>query len=395
MGTQLFWVWLLTDYRFLTMRIIHVIPSLAIGGAEKLCIDICNTLFDQGHDVLLVRLSSIQEFDERTFRFSTIVIQEKTTLRFMRGLTSVSSKWRALLEDFAPDVIHSHLFEAEVFSKSILRAKTAYFTHCHDNMRQFRRGVNLFRMLNKEEFGRLYERYFLLKTYRLLGQNHFVCISESNQKYFKKNLPHNLRIVKLSNAISLKSFQQNQLRSRGRGAIGLISVGSLTPLKNHAYLFRVLQEIDKQNVNATLDLVGGGPLFSELQSTVHNLSLDETIFLHGKQTNTSTFYQKNVLYIHSAKSEGFGLTQIEAMASGLPVIALDAGGNKDIVQDGINGYLLPQDTSPRVFAEKILAVWQDKELLSLLQQGAIKTAEAFDIKPYCNRLVKLYEKALD
>ena len=45
MGPQLFWVWLLTDYRFLTMRIIHVIPSLAIGGAEKLCIDICNTLF--------------------------------------------------------------------------------------------------------------------------------------------------------------------------------------------------------------------------------------------------------------------------------------------------------------------------------------------------------------
>ena len=376
------------------MRIIHIIPSLAIGGAEKLCIDICNTLSDQGHDVLLVRLSSIQEFDDDTFRFSTLVLKEKPTLRFMRGIVNVPDEWKTLLEEFDPNVIHSHLFEAEVFSKSILRPNTAYFTHCHDNMHQFKRGINVLRLLNKTEFARLYERYFLLKTYRLLGQNHFVCISESNQKYFKKNLPHNLRVVKLSNAISLIRFQQNQLKSSGQGAIGLVSVGSLTPLKNHSYLFRVLQEIDKQGVNARLDLVGGGPLFSELESVVHHLSLDEAISLHGKQTNVSSFYQKNALYVHSAKSEGFGLTQIEAMAAGLPVIALDAEGNRDIVQDGINGYLLPQDTSPQVFAEKILAVWKNKELLSLLQQGAIKTAAAFDIKPYCNRLVKLYEESL-
>lgn len=377
-----------------TMRIIHVIPSLAIGGAEKLCIDICNTLSDQGHNVLLVRLSPIQEFDEKNFRFSTVVIKEKATLRFMRGLTNVSGKWKALLEDFDPDVIHSHLFEAEVFSKSILLPKTAYFTHCHDNMRQFKRGVNVFRLFNKEEFARLYERFFLLRLYRLLGQNHFICISDNNHIYFQENTPKDLTIAKLPNAIIVKDFEKKQAELDSQENLGLVSVGSLTPLKNHAYLLRVIQEIDKQNINATLDLIGDGPLFSEIQSMVHDLSLDKATFLHGKQTNVSSFYQKNALYIHSAKSEGFGLTQIEAMAAGLPVIALDAGGNRDIVQDGINGYLLPQDASPQVFAEKILAIWQDKEHLASLQQGAINTATEFDIKPYCKKLVKLYIKAL-
>ena len=376
------------------MRIIHVIPSLAIGGAEKLCIDICNTLSDQGHSVLLVRLSPIQEFDERNFRFSTVVIKEKATLRFMRGLTNVSGKWKALLEDFDPDVIHSHLFEAEVFSKSILLPKTAYFTHCHDNMRQFKRGVNVFRLFNKEEFARLYERFFLLRLYRLLGQNHFICISDNNHMYFQENTPKDLTIAKLPNAIIVKDFEKKQAELDSQENLGLVTVGSLTPLKNHAYLLRVIQEIDKQNIDATIDLIGDGPLFSEIQSMVHDLSLDKATFLHGKQTNVSSFYQKNALYIHSAKSEGFGLTQIEAMAAGLPVIALDAGGNRDIVQDGINGYLLPQDASPQVFAEKILAVWQDKEHLASLQQGAINTATEFDIKPYCKKLVKLYIKAL-
>ena len=377
------------------MRIIHVIPSLAIGGAEKLCIDLCNTLSDRGHDVLLVRLSPTQEFDEKNFRFSTLVINEKARLRFMRGMVDVPNEWKTLVEVFSPDIIHSHLFEAEIFSKSILLPKTAYFTHCHDNMHQFKRGINVFRLLNKEEFTRLYERYFLLKTYRLLGQNHFVCISENNQKYFQRNLPNNFRITKLSNAIPLKSFQQNQRRPNGQEGLGLVSVGSLTPLKNHAYLFKVLQEIDKQNVNVTLDLIGGGPLFSELQNMAQHLAIDEAISLHGKQANVSTFYQKNALYIHSATSEGFGLTQVEAMAAGLPVIALDAGGNRDIVQNGINGYLLPQGTSPQIFAKKILSVWHDKELLALLRQGAIKTAAEFDIKPYCKRLLTLYKNALN
>ena len=377
------------------MRIIHVIPSLAIGGAEKLCIDLCNTLSDQGHDVLLVRLGPTQEFDEKNFRFSTLVLNEKARLRFMRGMVDVPNEWKALVEGFSPDIIHSHLFEAEVFSKSILLPKTAYFTHCHDNMHQFKRGINVFRLLNKEEFTRLYERYFLLKTYKSLGQNHFVCISENNQKYFQRNLPNNFRITKLSNAIPLKSFQQNQRRPNGQEGLGLVSVGSLTPLKNHAYLFKVLQEIDKQSVSITLDLVGDGPLFSELQNMAQNLSIDEAITLYGKQTNISAFYQKNTLYIHGATSEGFGLTQVEAMAAGLPVIALDAGGNRDIIQNGINGYLLPQGTSPQIFAKKILSVWHDKELLALLRQGAIKTAAEFDIKPYCNRLLKLYKNALN
>ena len=377
------------------MRIIHVIPSLAIGGAEKLCIDLCNTLSDQGHDVLLVRLSPTQEFDEKNFRFSTLVLNEKARLRFMRGMVDVPNEWKALVEGFSPDIIHSHLFEAEVFSKSILLPKTAYFTHCHDNMHQFKRGINVFRLLNKEEFTRLYERYFLLKTYKSLGQNHFVCISENNQKYFQRNLPNNFRITKLSNAIPLKSFQQNQRRPNGQEGLGLVSVGSLTPLKNHTYLFKVLQEIDKQNVSVTLDLIGDGPLFSELQNMAQNLAIDEAISLQGKQTNVSAFYQKNTLYIHSATSEGFGLTQVEAMAAGLPVIALDAGGNRDIIQNGINGYLLPQGTSPQIFAKKILSVWHDKDLLALLRQGAIKTAAEFDIKPYCNRLLTLYKNALN
>ena len=376
------------------MRIIHIIPSLAIGGAEKMCIDICNTLFNQGHDVLLVRLSTIQEFNEKSFRFSTRVIQEHSTLRFLRGMINVSNEWKNLLEEFDPDIIHSHLFEAEIFSKSVLLQKTAYFTHCHDNMRQFKRRVNIFRLLNKEEFARLYERYFLLNTYRLLGQNHFICISDNNATYFQKNLSKHLSIVKLPNAINVQDFKKKRTKLDPNETLRLVSVGSLTPLKNHSYLVKVLCELIKNRLRAKLDLVGSGPQSGDLQKMVHNFSLHETISIHGKQTEVSSFYQKNTLYIHSAKSEGFGLTQIEAMAAGLPVIALDAGGNRDIVKDGVNGYLLPQDTKPEEFAAKIIAVWEDKELLTSLQKGAIETATQYDIGPYCKKLVKLYEDAL-
>ena len=72
----------------------------------------------------------------------------------------------------------------------------------------------------------------------------------------------------------------------------------------------------------------------------------------GNVSNVAQYLWKGEVYIHSAKYEPFGLVLVEAMAAGLPVIALDAGGNRDIVEDGVNGYLLPKDTNPKVFAEK-------------------------------------------
>lgn len=375
------------------MRIIHVIPSLEMGGAEKMCIDICNALSDMGHNILLVRLSEEQDFDESCFRFSTIVIKERARLRFMRGLARVPSDWQALIKDFSPDIIHSHLFEAEVLTKSVLRSNTAYFTHCHDNMHQFKRGFKVSKLLNKKEYVRVYERRFLLNRYRLLGQNHFICISESNEAYFKKNLTKGLAVFKLPNAIAFGNYNRGAISPENQDVLRLISVGSLTSLKNHHYLVRVVQELCKKSVRVHLDLLGGGPMRTAITTLVQQLSLDNAVSLQGKQINVIPFYQKNHLYVHSARSEGFGLTQVEAMAAGLPVIALDAAGNRDIVQNGRNGYLLSQDTTPEAFADKILAVWQDKGALKSLQEGAIKTASQFDIKPYCERLVRLYEDA--
>ena len=86
----------------------------------------------------------------------------------------------------------------------------------------------------------------------------------------------------------------------------------------------MFQEIGKQNVSVTLDLIGGSPLFSELQNMAQNLAIDEAISLQGKQTNVSAFYQKAPCIYIVQHQKGLG-TQVEAMAAGLPVIALDAG----------------------------------------------------------------------
>ena len=150
-------------------------------------------------------------------------------------------------------------------------------------------------------------------TYRLLGQNH---LSIWNNTIFPKNLSKHLSIVKLPNAINVQDFEKKRTKLDPKETLSLVSVGSLTPLKNHSYLVKVLYELNKNRLRAKLDLVGGGPQSGDLQKMAHNFSLHETISIHGKQTEVSSFYQKNTLYIHSAKSEGFGLTQIEAMAAG-------------------------------------------------------------------------------
>ena len=99
-----------------------------------------------------------------------------------------------------------------------------------------------------------------------------------------------------------------------------MSVGSLTPLKNHAYLFKVLQEIDKQNVSVTLDLIGGGPLFSELQNMAQNLAIDEAISYKENRPTYLHFIKKAPCIYIVQHQKGLGLHKSKPWLPGCPLL---------------------------------------------------------------------------
>jgi len=379
------------------MRILHIIPSLNIGGAERLVIDICQVLGKMDHTVKLVVLHKEGGHKlPQNPTFSIEYLNEDFVLRFLRHSKKYPQKLHRVLKCFNPDIIHSHLQEAEFVSRLAALSKdhkVAWFSHCHDSMSRIRPPSG-WAPWSKSWYVAWYEYRVLRRLYKKNQPQHFLAISESEKKYFEESKGLDGKISLLRNAIDVEKFTRPTKRL-SKDPLSLINVGSFQAKKNQAYLLLVLKHLKANpKVQAHLTCLGDGDLKVPFLNMSKELGVVPCVTATGNVSNVAQYLWKGEVYVHSAKYEPFGLVLVEAMAAGLPVIALDAGGNRDIVEDGVNGYLLPKDTNPKVFAEKIMAVWQDKELLASLQKGAIRTAAKYDIGPYCQKLAKLYEAAL-
>ena len=379
------------------LRIIHIIPSLNIGGAERLTLDICQGLAKMNHEVKLLVLRQGEGYGLPTrAKFLVEFLQEDFELHVMRGSKSYPRKLYKSIKGFEPDIIHSHLQESEFVSRLVPLSKdykVAWFSHCHDSMPRLRPPSG-FAPWKKSWIVSWYEHLLLRKLYKQKQPQHFIAISKSEKKYVEDSKSVRGEITLLSNAINSHKFTKNP-KQKEPDFLSLINVGSFQAKKNQAYLLRVLGHLKKQKqFHSKLTCLGDGPLRAPFIEEAERLGLSSSVASEGNVNQVAPYLWKNTLYVHSATYEPFGLVLVEAMAAGLPVIALDARGNRDIVKNGVNGYLLPQDTKPKEFAAKIIAVWENKEQLKSLQKGAIETAAQYDIKPYCKKLVTLYEDAL-
>ena len=377
------------------MRIIHIIPSLNIGGAERLTLDISQELGVMGHDVKLLVLNKNGGYSlPKNAKFMVEFLQETFELHFLSISKNYPKKLYRAIESFNPDIIHSHLQESEFLSRLIPLPKdhkVAWFTHCHDSMPRLRPPSGLIPW-SKSWIISYYEHFLLRRLYKQKQPQHFIAISKSEKKYIENSRGIQGKITLLPNAINSHNFNK-PTEDLDKTSLNLINVGSFQAKKNQAYLLMVLSHLKKQTPSQ-LTCLGDGPLRAPFIDEAKRLGLSSYVAAKGNVNQVAQYLWNNTLYVHSAKYEPFGLVLVEAMAAGLPVIALDAGGNRDIVKNGVNGYLLPQETRPEDFAEKIIAVWKDKKLLKSLQKGATESAALFDIKPYCEKLIKLYEEAL-
>src|SRR6202008_514367 len=148
----------------------------------------------------------------------------------LRKKTEVNLEhFEKLVSGFRPDIIHSHLFTAEFLTRYRISPGVKYFTHCHDNIPQFKKW-NLKEGINKKAATDYTERSFLFSQYKKCD-NHFIAISRAVESYLKKNLPGTLarKIHYLRNAIDLGRFA-SPARSELTGSdIVLINVGSFFP----------------------------------------------------------------------------------------------------------------------------------------------------------------------
>ena len=120
--------------------------------------------------------------------------------------------------------------------------------------------------------------------------------------------------------------------------IQLLSVGRFVPVKNLLNLINAFDDVVMHH-DVHLTIVGGGPLYDVLVARIKHLHLENKITLTGWVTDLSEVYGRADLYVHPSYYEGFGMSTVEALTAGVPVVTTPYGGSTDYVLPHKNGYI--------------------------------------------------------
>ena len=372
------------------MKILHVIPNLSKGGAQRLVIDICNELSNkESLDCKILVLSKINnefQYCSSTLDITFCSVNFKLSI-FRKNKINIDS-YENFIDAFKPEIIHSHLYFSELVCHENPRSNIKYVSHLHSNRSEFKSKKRL-NFFYKKKYFEIFEKKRIIKKYNKANKK-YISISSDTYKFFTKEMPkHTHDLVSLPNAINLSRFKPLN-KTPSSKEIKLTTVGSLVPLKNQIFLVEVVNYIKNKNYDVSLNIIGDGPQRKNIQNRISELKLMENIKLSGNQDLIEEQLKKADFYVHSALYEPFGLVIIEAMASRLPVITLNGSGNNDIINNGINGFIL-NEISHKKFGDIVINLFSKPSEYKKIVNKGYENALNYDIIVYVNKLLEIYK----
>ena len=179
-----------------------------------------------------------------------------------------------------------------------------------------------------------------------------------------------------------------------KGSRVLLYVGRIVKEKNLAFLFDVLEQVQRELPRTVLLMVGGGPYTEELEALSKERGLSASVFFTGYMPAKDLiyFYRLSQVFVFPSKTETQGLVTVEAMLSGLPVVAIGEMGTVDVMQGDHGGFMVQEDVAQ--FSGRVLELLKNQELRRQKSQEAKSWGEQWSISALTPRLVTCYENAL-
>ena len=184
-----------------------------------------------------------------------------------------------------------------------------------------------------------------------------------------------------------------KLRAQPGGpAPRLVMVARFGPQKDHATLLRALAGL--QDFPWTLDLIGNGPLMSQMQALTAALGISERVRFHGQRLDVEQILAQSQAFLLTTNWEGFPRSILEAMRAGLPVVASSVGGIGEAIQDGETGYLVPRGNID-FLRDRLAPLLTDPALrVRLGTQGRRRYEEHFTLGHLVNKTLAVYRNIL-
>jgi len=225
--------------------------------------------------------------------------------------------------------------------------------------------------------------------------------SPGMQKVMVENLGVDSPIEVIPNGLDLTPFSQ-AAQPIERSVFGfssdnviIIYVGRLSPEKNISLLLRAFYGAAMTYDHIRLLLVGDGPDRDNLEAQVKHMNIGSKVYFTGMidYKDIPSYLAASDIFVNPSSAETFGLSTVEGMAAGLPVLGIDAPGTGDIIEDGVTGLITTDDLA--VFTAKLVRLSTEHELRQRMGINASAASKKYDIRTTTEILIEHYQKLID
>jgi glycosyltransferase involved in cell wall biosynthesis len=368
------------------VRICQILPNLNVGGQERLAIWLADHFRSLGHEVSIVCLSGKGALIPDCSRRNIEVVIPDTRYRdfFQPGLLI----WlRRFFKQRKLDVIHSHAFEANYYSRIAGIGLGCCFIAHEQNIYPNKRWIHFF-----------VDNVLSHKSARI------VCVSQAVADFHvqRERLSRAKVAVIWSGTPETRGVAKRS-RMEVRRELGvpdsaqvLISTAAFKPQKGHRVLLEAFARMSWRET--VLLLAGSGPLESECRALVSSLGIEDRVRFLGIVEDIGDYLHASDMFVLSSLWEGFGLAVVEAALAQLPIVATAVDGVLEIVQDGESAFLTPAgDVSglARTLETAIDRLSRDPDSVFRMCETASRRArDIFSIERMANQLLELYQEVL-
>ncbi len=357
-------------------RILLVTYWLDLGGLERMVVNLANGLDPrefEAHVCCIAHAGPLASSLRNPDMLHVIGHERRITVG------AVAAVYR-LMRRLSIDVVHTHNTPGILYSyfpAMIARVPLVHTNHGEVFTEKRHWAVRLIESV----MGRRIERY--------------VCVSER----LRRDVARGLRVPESSLEVVYNGVELPDLsglpRSGGRDELVIGSVGNLRAIKNYALLVSAFASLVDRRPRCRLELVGDGAERGMLENLCRELGIEEKVHFVGHAAEPWLYLNKFDIFVLPSLSEGISLSILEALAAGKICLVSDVGGNPEIIEDGVNGFLFKSNDLGEL-AEKLadLAGRIDDPELDRVRQRARSTVERkFSLRGMVGRYGEIYRAA--
>lgn len=368
------------------LRVLIVIPVLNTGGAEWMAVHLISGLDRTRFDVGVISL-----FDSVGSRLEAVVKSAGARLWFLGKKPGFDARMFARIDRviriFRPGVIHTHL-RCLWYALPALWPRPIAAVHTVHGMAD-RNTNHVSRMLNRIAF-----------RARVVPVSIAAQVSASLRRAYGVTgapvIPNGIPVREFLSARARRDEWRVREGFRETDVLFTCAAG-LRPIKNHAMVLESFASGPAQDPRSHLLFAGGAvlaeeiELLRELQHTAKRLGIESRVHFLGNRNDMEPLYGASDVFVLASRSEANPLCVMEAMASGLPVVATAVGGVPELVEDGVSGMLVPSGDCGSMAATMLTLLRNDGVRRGMGAASARIAAERFDVSLMVNAYSTLYE----